>query len=213
MMTAELPPFVVKVCGITNEEDARIAVEAGANALGFNFYSKSPRYITPAHARRIVRAVRGEYWSVGVFVNAHEEELMDIAARVPLDVVQLHGDECPLPLSIPCRVWKSIAPGAKPYGRAAGVEAYLLDTPGPQFGGSGVTFSWTLGARFPDRAIIAGGLDAMNVAQAIGVTSPWGVDACSRLEARPGKKDAQRVRDFVRAALTAGRCLQQESTS
>ncbi len=212
MMSSDLPPFVVKVCGITNEEDARVAVEAGANALGFNFYPKSPRYITPARAAQIAEAVQGAYWSVGVFVNAPEEELMDIAGRVPLDVVQLHGEECPLPLSKPCRVWKSIAPGAKPSGRAAGIEAYLLDTPAPQFGGSGITFSWTLARRFPHRAIIAGGLDATNVVEAIGMTSPWGVDACSRLESRPGKKDAQRVRDFVRAALTAGRCLQHEST-
>ncbi len=113
-MNAELPPFVVKVCGITNEEDARVAVEAGANALGFNFYSKSSRYIKPERARQIVQAVRGEYLSVGVFVNRAEEELMEIAGRVPLDVVQLHGEEYRLPLSKPYRVWRSISPGAKP---------------------------------------------------------------------------------------------------
>lgn len=202
-------PFIVKVCGITNEEDARVAVTAGANALGFNFYRRSPRYLTAERAREIVSAVPGSFLKVGVFVNPAEDELLEIAGQVPLDILQLHGDDCPLSLNAPYRIWRSIAPGKQPPPYDPTIEAYLLDTPTPQFGGSGITFTWVLAKRFPYRAIIAGGLDAQNVVEAIGLTSPWGVDACSRLEASPGKKDPRRVRDFVWAALTANRAAQE----
>lgn len=194
------PSFIVKICGITNEEDARLAIEAGANALGFNFYPKSPRYLTPQRARQISAAVPGAYLRVGVFVNPSENELTEISRGVPLDVVQLHGDGCPD--SLPqFRVWRSIAPGASAH--SPDTEAYLLDTPSPEFGGSGQTFDWTLAAGHSSRVLLAGGLDAANVAEAIRTVQPWGVDACSRLESSAGKKNAQKVRDFVAAALTS----------
>jgi phosphoribosylanthranilate isomerase len=195
------PSFIVKICGITNEDDARFAVSAGANALGFNFYPKSPRYITPRHAREIVAAVPGDYLKAGIFVNAPEPELFEIAGQVPLDVVQLYGDRCALPMAL--RIWRAIAATGAPADTNGAIEAYLLDSPAPDYGGTGQTFDWTVAARFPHRRLIAGGLDASNVAEAIRIASPWGVDACSRLESSPGKKDAQRVRDFVRAALAA----------
>lgn len=196
--------FIVKICGITNEEDARAAIDAGANALGFNFYQRSPRSTTPQRAREIAASVLGDYLKVGVFVNASEPELLQTAAEVPLDILQLHGDRCALPLSTTLRIWRAIAATSPPPANAA-IEAYLLDAPTPHHGGSGKTFDWTLAARFPHRAIIAGGLDATNVADAIRIASPWGVDACSRLESSPGKKDAQRVRDFIHAACAAAR--------
>jgi phosphoribosylanthranilate isomerase len=197
--------FIVKICGITNEDDARAAIDAGANALGFNFYRRSPRCITPQRAREIAASVPGDYLKVGVFVNATEPELLQAAAEVPLDILQLHGDRCALPLATSLRIWRAIAAtSALPTANAA-IEAYLLDTPTPRHGGSGKSFDWNLAARFPHRVIIAGGLDATNIADAIRIASPWGVDACSRLESSPGKKDAQRVRDFVRAALSAAR--------
>ncbi len=91
-MTASLdPPFIVKVCGITNEEDARVAVDAGANALGFNFYPKSARFVSPSRAHQIAASVSGTFLRVGVFVNATEQEVLEVAAQVPLDVLQLHG--------------------------------------------------------------------------------------------------------------------------
>jgi phosphoribosylanthranilate isomerase len=200
--------FVIKICGITNEEDAQVAIEAGANALGFNFYSGSPRYITPDRAHQIVAAVKRPFLRVGVFVNATEAQLATAAKNVPLDVLQLHGDACPAQLSSSYRMWRSISASdaaRSEYARAkaGSAEAYVLDTPSPNFGGSGQSFDWSLAATFAYRKIIAGGLNATNVADAIRTTKPWGVDACSRLESSPGKKDSLRVRDFVNAALAA----------
>lgn len=195
--------FIIKICGITNEEDARVAIDAGANALGFNFYKRSPRYITPSRAREIVSAVAGDYFKVGIFVNATQEELLETAAEAPLDVFQLHGERCVIPHLSPCRIWRAIAATDPPPVANKSIEAWLLDAPVGAFGGSGQSFDWKLAARFPHRAIIAGGLDATNVAEAIRIASPWGVDACSRLESAAGKKDPQRVRDFVHAALAA----------
>lgn len=197
-MSAE--PFIVKICGITNEVDAGIAVENGANALGFNFWQRSPRYIPPKRAGEIAEAVPGEYLKVGVFVNASLAELREIAAQVRLDVVQLHG-KCALSSSH--RVWRAMAVTDPAPAPSPEVEAWLLDAPTPQYGGSGKTFDWSLAAGFPHRAIVAGGLEESNVAEAVRIASPWGVDACSRLESTPGKKNPQRVRDFLRAALAA----------
>lgn len=195
--------FVIKICGITNEEDAQVAIEAGANALGFNFYAGSPRYITPARAHQIAAALERPFLRVGVFVNATEAQLTTAAREVPLDVLQLHGDNCPAQLSSAYRMWRSIIAGDVTSSEYARAEAYVLDSPGPLFGGSGKCFDWALAATFVYRKIIAGGLDATNVADAIRTTKPWGVDACSRLESSPGKKDSRRVRDFVHAALAA----------
>jgi phosphoribosylanthranilate isomerase len=193
--------FIIKVCGITNKEDAQIAIEAGANALGFNFYAKSPRYISANVAREIIHSVPGDYLRVGIFVNPQLDELTRTADQVPLDVVQLHGDRCPEIASL--RVWRAIGPGDVP--ERAETEACLVDTPSNSFGGSGNTFDWTLAANRPFRVIIAGGLDGSNVADAIATALPWGVDACSRLEVRPGKKDGNKVRDFVSGAREAFR--------
>jgi phosphoribosylanthranilate isomerase len=194
--------FLIKICGITHEDDAAAAVEAGANALGFNFYPRSPRYVTPERAAEIAGAVRGNYLRVGVFVNASEGELRQTAKQVPLDVLQLHGHESAY-LPPPYRLWKSVDPSQPVTENASQFEAYLLDTPSESFGGSGVAFPWRLAAQFPYRFIVAGGLDAHNVAEAITVARPWGVDACSRIELHPGRKDAQRVREFIRAAQDA----------
>lgn len=198
-MTASLS--IVKICGITNEEDARIAVDAGANALGFNFYKRSPRCISPRRAHEIAAAVPGRYLKVGIFVKPSKTEMLRVIDEVPLDVVQLHGDSVALPASPRLRIWRALPATAAPPPAYPAIEAYLLDSWTPQHGGSGNTFDWTLAARFPHRAIVAGGLDATNVSEAIRVASPWGVDACSRLESAPGRKDPQRVRDFVRAVL------------
>jgi phosphoribosylanthranilate isomerase len=197
------PSFIVKICGITNEEDARVAIAAGANALGFNFYNRTPRYITPQCACEIIAAIPADYLKVGIFVNASASQLFETAAQVPLDVVQLHGDQTALPLPTTFRIWRAIAASAAPPPANASIEAYLLDSATPHHGGSGQSFDWTLAARFPHRVIIAGGLDAANVTEAIRIASPWGVDACSRLESAPGKKDSRKVRAFIRAALAA----------
>jgi len=199
MTTDRDDAFIIKVCGVTNEEDAREAIAAGANAIGFNFYPKSPRYVSPRVVREIVRAVSGSYLKVGVFVDADPEELMRVECEVPLDVAQLHGR---VPTQVPKRAWKSIVAGTA-MDSEGGFEAFLLDTATPLYGGSGLPFDWRLAANFLGRAILAGGLDGSNVGEAIRVAEPWGVDACSRLEVHPGKKDRERVREFVRAAQEA----------
>jgi phosphoribosylanthranilate isomerase len=197
-------PFIIKVCGITDEADARVAVAAGANALGFNFYKKSPRYVTVARAREIVEAVPGDYLKVGIFVNPTLDEI----TAASMDVVQLYGEWRPEFAAL--TVWKATTPHESEH--FCGVEAYLMDTPSAAFGGSGKMFNWML-ARGRHGVIIAGGLDASNVAEAIATAKPWGVDACSRLESQPGKKDAQKVADFVSAARTAFLTHMQQEVS
>ena len=150
--------FVIKICGITNEEDAQLAIEAGANALGFNFYRGSPRYITPARAKAIVEAVQTPFLKVGVFVNATEIQLATVIEQANLDVAQLHGENYPAQLSGSYRIWRSIraddaaaskyASGKAWNSEAIVAEAYVLDTPTPHFGGSGKCFDWSLAAAF-----------------------------------------------------------------
>ena len=201
---------MIKVCGITSQEDAQAALDAGANALGFNFYPRSPRYVAPLRAQQIAQTVTGRYLRVGVFVNPTEEDLIEAASAVPLDILQLHGRHVPTHLAGSFRIWRAIrAMEIPPPDR--GIEAFLLDSPTPLYGGSGELFDWSLAAAFPYRAIIAGGLDEANVAAAIQIGKPWGVDACSRLESRPGKKDHRRVRAFVQAAQAAFKLLPQEA--
>lgn len=190
--------FIVKVCGITCEEDARVAVDAGANALGFNFYPKSPRYIEPGSAERIIERVAGDYLKVGVFVAGDGA----LHRTTKLDVLQVYGEFKGSDLRGNPRIWRAMAAGAA-VPRKNTFEALLLDSFTPHYGGSGKPFDWTLARSFSQRIIIAGGLDGSNVAEAVRTARPWGVDACSRLESAPGKKDAARVRDFVRAALAA----------
>ena len=203
MRSARGIDFVVKVCGITEEEDGQVALAAGANALGFNFYRQSARYLSLDRAQRLVTALEGDYLRVGVFVNPTEVELSKAMSTVRLDVIQLHGGHCASPPH-GIRVWRSLTlPATIPVG--AETEAFLLDSPSPHFGGSGRTFDWSLAATFPHRAILAGGLDHSNVGEAIRAARPWGVDACSRLEIQPARKDAERVRAFVAAAFREAR--------
>jgi phosphoribosylanthranilate isomerase len=197
-------PFVVKVCGITNEADARVAVEAGANALGFNFYENSLRFVTPQRATEIIAAVPGDYLRVGIYVHPARGH----AIHPALDVVQLYGDWQP---ELAGRViWKATTPGDTQ--ALSQADAYVMDTPTPSFGGSGNKFDWAL-ARGRSRIILAGGLDGANVADAIATALPWGVDACSRLESSPGMKDARKVREFVNAARQAFHIHSQQELS
>ena len=192
---------MVKICGITNLEDALRAVESGASALGFNFYSRSPRYITPQAAADIVSKLPAGVTKVGVFVNAETEETARIAG---LDVVQLHGDESPSGIPRNLRTWKAFRVTSEfsiqsfdPWP----VEAFLLDSPSSVYGGSGNPFDWRLARAAGRKIILAGGLDAANVRGAIEQAQPFGVDACSRLESSPGRKDHQKVSQFIQAAL------------
>jgi phosphoribosylanthranilate isomerase len=198
----------VKICGITNWTDARRAVAAGADFLGFNFYAASSRYVTPAKARQIVGRLPKGISSVGVFVNETEEKMLEIAQSVGLDRLQLHGDESPstvkrmgrsLPVIKAVRVRKSFR--ASQLARYRHASALLLDGfDANQWGGTGKTFDWRV-ARCRQRKaklFLAGGITPENVAQAIRAANPYAVDVCSGVEAKPGKKDPQRLKAFMR---------------
>jgi phosphoribosylanthranilate isomerase len=196
---------MVKICGITNAADATAAIEGGATAIGFNFYPRSPRYIAPERAAAI--ATRAGVWRVGVFVDEPPAEIERIARLARLDVAQLHGAEtrAGYPASLP--VWKGVRVGAgfdfAPFADCP-AAALLLDGPaGELFGGAGRAFDWKLARGAPKPIVVAGGLDASNVARAVALARPWGVDACSRIESAPGKKDNRKMSDFLRAAREA----------
>jgi phosphoribosylanthranilate isomerase len=181
------------------------AVDAGANAIGFNFYPASPRYIKPERARDIFTApgIR----RVGVFVNESRVEVKNIVRLAGLTGVQLHGHETPEDYPHSTTIWKAVrvTPGFSfaPY-LDLPIEALLLDGPaGGALGGAGLTFDWKIALNAPKPIIIAGGLDASNVEEAIEQAHPWGVDACSRIESSPGKKDHAMMREFLRKAKAA----------
>jgi phosphoribosylanthranilate isomerase len=199
--------MILKICGITSQDDASAAIEGGATAIGFNFYPPSARYIAPERAAAIATAegVR----RVGVFVNEPREHVEEVARLASLDTAQLHGDEAPAQYPPSLAVWKAFRVGAgfdfaRAGNEARAAEALLLDGPaGELYGGAGRTFDWTLARVSGHRIILAGGLDASNVAEAVSLARPWGVDACSRIESEPGKKDHKKMSEFLQAARTA----------
>jgi phosphoribosylanthranilate isomerase len=193
--------MVVKICGITNCEDAALSVEAGAAALGFNFYRSSPRYVDPSAAKSIIATLPSAILKVGIFVNEQPAAVADTMAAAGIDVAQVIG--------VPpagARYWRVHRAG--PSFSAADLEdpsaeAFLLDTPSETLhGGTGRTFDWRLADIPGKKIVLAGGLGPDNVAGAICACHPWGVDACSRLESSPGRKDPEKVRAFVAAALS-----------
>jgi phosphoribosylanthranilate isomerase len=207
--------MILKVCGITNQADATAAVEAGANAIGFNFYPRSPRYVAPELAAEI--ATPAGVTRVGVFVNEPRERVEDVARVARLVAAQLHGDEGAADYPAGVAVWKGVRVTAEfdlERWEECLADALLLDGPaGEMYGGSGKTFDWSAVAgrktkkagqeARPTKIILAGGLDASNVARAIAMAQPWGVDACSRIETEPGKKDLGKMRAFLEAAGAA----------
>jgi phosphoribosylanthranilate isomerase len=206
----------VKICGITNLEDALAAVEAGADALGFNFYPKSPRSIEPERARAIIERLPPFVTPVGVFVNEYDlEAIARVVTCARLAVVQLHGDEPPAFCRQVAERWRVIkavrvASEIDPRGLADySVHALLLDAARPgAYGGTGERFNWELArrvARVVPTLILAGGLSPENVAEAIRLVRPYAVDVCTGVEARPGKKDPERMRAFIAVAKAAGR--------
>jgi phosphoribosylanthranilate isomerase len=199
----------VKVCGITNPGDAREAADAGADAIGLIF-AKSSRRISVEEARRISIALPDGVLKVGVFVNAEPAEVLSTAREVGLDLAQLHGDETPetvaairgagLPVMKAVRVRNAEALGALERYEA---DLFLLDAWSAKArGGTGERFDWTLAKLVKGRGniVVSGGLTPENVREAVEFFEPYGVDASSSLEERPGKKDGERVRRFVRAA-------------
>ena len=202
-----------KICGITRIEDALAAVEAGADAIGLVFYGKSPRAVSIEQAAAILQALPPFVTSVGLFVDMPRDQLQQLLQRLPLDLLQFHGDESPADCeghgrpyikALRIRPGEDVAAAMAPY---AGARGILLDTfvegvPG----GTGASFDWSL---VPENAakpiILAGGLDAGNVATAIRQVRPYAVDVSGGVEASKGIKDAGKIRAFVRAVRDA-RC-------
>jgi phosphoribosylanthranilate isomerase len=215
----------VKVCGMTNLEDALLAVDAGADAVGFVFYEKSPRCVSMETARQIVQKLPKEMEKVGVFVNQAEDALCEMAERAGLTAIQMHGDhEDPhvagmvkarrpelKVLAAISMVQQSPDEWAMRW-RPDVVHAFLVDSGGgSKPGGTGKTFDWgesgpilkKIKAR--GNVVAAGGLTPENVSMALSILKPWGVDVVSGVETRPGKKDPEKVRAFVRAVRSADR--------
>lgn len=218
----------VKICGITNLQDALTAVDAGADGLGFVFYEKSPRKVTPETVREIVAKLPEHVEKVGVFVDSGLEQIRDVVSTAGLTMVQMHG-KCAE------RVWNDTRSLAAWVGvskiipvfsgdllKDGGVAmnprvrdkifAVLLDSQSDgMHGGTGVTFDWegtremvqSLGSLVP--VIVAGGLTASNVARAVSLLQPFGVDVASGVETRPGKKDPDKVRAFIEAVRASDR--------
>jgi phosphoribosylanthranilate isomerase len=198
----------VKICGITSLDDAHAAVAAGADAIGLVFYSKSPRHVNVEQARAIALAVGPFVTVVGLFVNAAAEEINSILQQVPLHVLQFHGDEdldyCeqfarPYMKALRMKPGLDVEAQIAAYPTASGIllDAYRPGVPG----GTGETFDW---ARVPTASksplILAGGLEPLNVKQAIEATRPYAVDVSGGVELAPGKKDSEKVVAFVQNA-------------
>lgn len=203
-----MPNVKVKICGITNWRDAKRAVEAGADLLGFNFYPLSPRYVEPGQARRIARRLPRRVAKVGVFVNQREDVMLEIARAVGLDYLQLHGDESPdlvSRLARSVRVIKAFQVRDRFRAsrlRSFSASAFLLDGfSRSRRGGTGNTFAWGVAqrAKHYGRIFLAGGLKPENIAAAILEVRPYAVDICSGVEAVPGRKDAKRIRELMQA--------------
>jgi phosphoribosylanthranilate isomerase len=197
----------IKICGITSEEDALLAVAMGADAVGFVF-APSPRQIAVGRARDIAKRLPPEVLTVGVFRDELPTRVVDSVTTAGLRAAQLHGretidDAAYVRERVPVLI-KAFSAGSRLLDRAADYQpdAILVDSPAP---GSGELFDWSLldGARRGHRLILAGGLDPDNIADAIAKVQPWGVDVSTGVEASPGHKDPARVRAFIRNAREA----------
>ena len=205
----------IKICGITSLDDAQLAIEAGADMLGFNFYRPSPRFIEPTEARKIIDNVKHEteFVAVGIFVDEPLESLIKTVRTSGVDAVQLHGDEtvayCADLKSVlngttiikALRVGDSFQPGTA---TLYPVDAVMLDAFHNNLrGGTGKIIDWEIAEKTRElvpELFLSGGLSPDNVAEAIARVQPYAVDACSRLELSPGQKDPSRVKAFVREA-------------
>jgi phosphoribosylanthranilate isomerase len=207
----------IKICGITNWGDAEAAAECGANSLGFNFYAKSPRYVTSVDAAKIRGQLPKGVEAVGVFVNATPADIASTCVSVKVDAVQLHGDESPAVVSELARnirvikafrVEGDFSPAT--LDQYADAFAILLDGAHTgQYGGTGRITDWGFARRAAEshRIILSGGLKVENVAAAIHFVQPYAVDVASGVESLPGKKDHTKIADFIQEVRRAERKL------
>lgn len=194
----------IKVCGITRLEDALAASQLGVDAVGFVFYPKSPRYISPMQAAKIIRKLPPFVSAVGLFVNPEQSEIDEVLELCPLSVVQLHGDESPeFCMAQQRRVLKAVSVSSKEdLKRARSYPcAVLLDAKAPRgvHGGTGTSFDWSLleGFEHEHPLILAGGLNSANIEAALSVRQWFAVDVSSGVEISPGIKDDTKLCDFV----------------
>jgi phosphoribosylanthranilate isomerase len=196
----------VKICGVVRLEDALLAARLGADAVGFNLWPGSRRHVAAEAVRAIFQALPPFVTPVGVFVNQGPAEVEALAARAGVAMVQLHGDEAPRDFdAFPLPVLKAI----RVEGRASldalarwPVRGFVLDAPSAGFGGSGITFDWSLArsAAAHHPVLLAGGLTPENVREAIRAVRPWAVDVASGVESAPGMKDPERMARFLARA-------------
>jgi phosphoribosylanthranilate isomerase len=209
----------VKICGIRSLDEALAAQELGVDALGFNFWEHSPRYISPAEVETMIRELNPFVACIGVFVNERAESVREIQQRLGLGAVQLHGDESPEYCSAlaPIRVIKAfrVSDGFDP----ASVETYrvgaiLLDAGVPgQFGGTGRSFDWRVALEVKKYGplVLAGGLNAENVREAVQRVRPSVIDVCSGVEAEPGRKDLEKMKRLMAEVESVNSLLASES--
>ena len=218
----------LKICGITREQDLRAAVDAGADALGFVFYAKSPRYITPQRAGELCRALPPFVGAVALFVNPTLDEVREVAAHMPLGLIQFHGDEtvegCAAiaaavqrPFVRAYRVRPDTAPSAllecELAYRAASAwfSGLLLDTWVDAYGGAGKVFDWSLIPKeLAPRVVLSGGLSVQNATDAINRVRPFAVDVSSSVEEAKGIKDARKIAAFAAAVRAADATISSE---
>lgn len=194
----------VKICGITNLEDALFAADCGADAIGFVFYTKSPRCITPDKAAAIIAKLPPFITTIGVFVNEDPGKIREILEITGIKALQLHGDERPEV----CKIWSPVIKSfrvkdmsdLKALGQFPGIAAYLMDTYSEaEHGGTGRIFNWDIAveAKRKGRIILAGGLTPENIEAAVKHVGPYAVDVCSGVEAEKGRKDLTKVKEFI----------------
>lgn len=201
----------IKICGITNAEDGLLAAEYGADTLGFIFYPQSRRYVTPERAAAIIKELPPLTFKIGVFVDAEPEEILKTVNGCRLDGVQLHGHETPEFCSrFRRRVIKGLRPQREEEVKNIAdyrVDAFLLDSYHPDvMGGTGSTFDWELAVAakmFGIPVILSGGLNPENVAEAVRLVKPYGIDVASGVETFQGKKDPEKLKEFIEQARWA----------
>ena len=225
-----MPRTRLKICGLTRAQDVQAAVAAGADALGFVFYPKSPRYVTPEEARALVASVPAFVSTVGLFVNVSEDELLAVTQVVPLSLLQFHGDETParcaalaaaakLPFLRAFRVKPDTSPADlleyEQQCRAASplFTSLLLDTYVDAYGGAGKVFDWSLIPKeLAPRVVLSGGLSVHNATSALAAVRPYAVDISSGVEQAKGIKDAQLIAGFAGAVRAFDATIESENS-